>query len=108
MLGAGYTLGVERLSVSASVVGGYAWNSLTVTETTGVAAGLPVEVDNSLVWRPGVSVWYDMSRRTALNVSVGHVMTRLRITFLDGGRLEKRDTRGDTTIVHVGVAYRVF
>jgi hyperosmotically inducible protein len=107
MLGAAYTFKSERLSVSASVVGGYAWNSLTVTDT-GTTAGLPVEVDNSLVWRPGASVWYDLSRRTALNVSVGHVLTRLRITFLEGGRLEKRDTRGDTTIVHVGIAYRLF
>jgi hypothetical protein len=35
-------------------------------------------------------------------------MTRLRITFLEAGRLQKRDTRGDTTIVHVGIAYRLF
>jgi hypothetical protein len=107
MLGAGYTLGSERLSVSISVVGGYAWNSLTVT-ATGSAEGLPVEVDNSLVWRPGVSVWYDASRRTAVNVSVGHVRTRLRLTVLDDGRLEKRPARGDTTIVHAGIAYRLF
>jgi len=107
MVGAGYTLGSERLSVSASVVGGYAWNSLTVT-ATGTAEGLPVEVDNSLVWRPGVSVWYDVSRRTAVRVSVGQVRTRLRLTVLDGGRLEKRDARGDTTIVHAGIAYRLF
>lgn len=107
MLGAGYTLGSERVSVSVSVVGGYAWNSLTVT-ATGTAEGLPVEVDNSLVWRPGVSVWYDVSRRTAVSVSVGQVRTRLRLTVLDDGRLEKRDARGDTTIVHAGIAYRLF
>ena len=107
MLGAGYTLGSERLSVSASVVGGYAWNSLSVT-ATGTAEGLPVEVDNSLVWRPGVSVWYDVSRRTVVSVSVGQVRTRLRLTVLDDGRLEKRDARGDTTIVHAGIAYRLF
>jgi hypothetical protein len=107
MLGAGYTLGSERFSVSASVVGGYAWNSLTVT-ATGTAEGLPVEVDNSLVWRPGVSVWYDVSRRTAVSVSVGQVRTRLRLTVLDDGRLEKRDRSGDTTIVHAGIAYRLF
>jgi len=107
MLGVGYALGSERLSVSASVVGGYAWNSLSVT-ATGTAEGLPVEVDNSLVWRPGVSVWYDVSRRTVVSVSVGQVRTRLRLTVLDDGRLEKRDARGDTTIVHAGIAYRLF
>ena len=107
MLSAGYTIASERTSLSASVVGGYAWNSLTVTDT-GTAVGLPVEVDNSLAWRPGVSLWYDVSRRTALNLSVGRVFTRLRLTVLDGGRLEKRSARGDTMIVHAGIAYKLF
>ena len=107
MLGASYTFASERTSLSASLVGGYAWNSLTVTDT-GIAAGLPVGVDNSLAWRPGVSLWYDVNRRTALNLSVGHVITRLRLTVLEGGRLEKRPVRGDTTIVHAGVAYKLF
>ena len=107
MAGLGYTLVRGRVSVSPSIVGGIAFNSLTVTET-GAAAGVPVEVDNSLVWRPGVSAWIDMSRRIAVNVSAGHVMTGLRVTILEGGRLVKRDVRGDTTTVHAGVAYKLF
>ena len=107
MIGAGYTLAGERVSVSPSVVGGLAFNSLTITDT-GAAAGVPVEVDNGVAWRPGVTVWYELSRRLALNVSGGHVMTRLRITLLDGGRLVRRRERGDTTIVHAGLAYKVF
>jgi hypothetical protein len=107
MLGAGYTIGSERASLAASLVGGYAWNSLTVTDT-GLAAGLPVEVSNSLVWRPGVSLWYDVGRKTALNLSVGHIVTRLRLTVLNDGRLERQSTRGDTTIVHAGIAYKLF
>jgi hypothetical protein len=107
MLGSSYTVTTARASLSASVVGGYAWNSLTITDT-GIAAGLPVEVDNSLTWRPGVSLWYDLTRKTALNLSVGHVRTGLRVTVLCDGRLEKRKVRGDTTIVHAGIAYRLF
>ena len=107
MFGAGYTIGTERASLSASLVGGYAWNSLRVTDT-GNAEGLPVEVGNSVAWRPGVSLWYDVNRRTALNVSVGHVRTKLRLIVLEGGRLEKRSERGDTTIMHAGIAYKLF
>lgn len=107
MFGIGYAIVSERVSLSGSVVGGYAWNSLTVTDT-GAVEGLPVEVGNSLAWRPGLSLWYDVSRRTALNLSVGHVMTRLRLTVLEGARLEKRRARGDTTIVHAGLAYKLF
>lgn len=107
MGGLSYTIASERVSVSPSIVGGVSFNSLTITDT-GAAAGVPVEVDNSLAWRPGVSVWFDLSRRFALNVSGGYVMTRLRITVLEGGRLVKRDERGDTTIVHAGLAYKLF
>lgn len=107
MVGIGYTVASERVSLSPSLAGGIAFNSLTITHT-GVATGVAVEVDNSLVWRPGVSAWFDVSRRFALNVSAGYVMTRLRVTVLEGGRLTKQDARGDTAIVHAGVAYRLF
>jgi hypothetical protein len=107
MLGVGYTLTAERLSVAPSLVAGPSFNSLTITDI-GVAAGVPVEVDNSLAWRPGVSVWFEMGRRLAVNVSGGYLMTRLRITALEGGRLVKRDERGDTALVRAGLAYKLF
>ncbi len=107
MLGVGYTIGSRRVSLSPSIVGGYAFNSLTVTDV-GATAALPVEVDNSLVWRVGASAWFDVSRRFAINVSGGYLMTGLRLTVLDGGRLVRRDTRGDTALVHAGLAYKIF
>ena len=107
MAGLSYTLAFERVSVASSLVGGLSFNSLTVTDT-GAAAGVPVEVGNGLAWRPGVSVWFELNRRLALNVSGGHVMTNLPITVLEGGRLVKRNERGDTTIGHAGLAYKVF
>jgi hypothetical protein len=39
---------------------------------------------------------------------MGYIMTGLRLTVLDDGRLEHREVSGDTAIVHVGVAYRIF
>jgi hypothetical protein len=107
MLGIGYTHAGTRFSVAPSIVGGYSFNSLTVTDT-GIARGLPVEVANSLAWRVGVSTWFDLTRRTALNASVGYLMTGLRLTVLEDGRLVERHPRGDTTVLHLGVAYRLF
>lgn len=107
MFGVSYTLGSERVSVAPSIVGGPSFNSLTITDT-GAAAGVPVEVDNSLAWRPGVSVWFEVNRRLALNVSAGYVVTRLHITVLEGSRLEKRSERGDTPVAHAGLAYKLF
>ncbi|MGH9349861.1 MAG: BON domain-containing protein [Vicinamibacterales bacterium] len=107
MAGVGYTLAADRLSITPSIVGGYAFNSLTVTDT-GVVRGLPVEVGNSFVWRLGTSAWYDVSRRIAINASIGYVMTGLRLTVLGDERLETHRASGDTAIVHVGLAYRLF
>lgn len=107
MAGVGYTLAANRFSLTPSIVAGYAFNSLTVIGT-GAAAGLPVEVDNSLAWRVGASAWFNLNRRIAANVSSGYLMTRLTFTVLDAGRLVRRKGRGDTATIHAGLAYRLF
>jgi hypothetical protein len=107
MGGLGYTWASGRVSVSPSIVGGVAFNSLTVPET-GEAGRIAIEVGNSFVWRPGVSVWVDVTRRAAVNLSLGYVVMGLRVTFLENGGLVKRDVTGDTAIVHAGFAYKLF
>jgi BON domain len=107
MGGVSYTLASDRMSISPSIVGGVAFNSLTAP-TAGDAERIAVEVGNSLIWRPGVSWWFDVSRRAAVNVSTGYMVTRLRVTFLEDGHLVSHDLRGDTTIVQAGVAYKLF
>jgi hypothetical protein len=107
MGGVGYTFASSRLSVAPSLVGGVAFNSVTVP-TSGVVDRVAVEVGNSLVWRPGVSMWVDVSRRAAVNVSAGYVVMGLRVTFLEDGRLVQQDVRGNATVVHAGLAYKLF
>lgn len=107
MLGLGYTLVLGRVSVAPSIVGGYAFNSIAVPET-GASGRLAVSVRNSLAWRPGVSVWIDTGRRTSLNLSVGRVMTRVRVTFIDDGRIDQQELAAHSTLMSVGLAYRVF
>jgi hypothetical protein len=107
MAGLGYTLVESRLSIAPSIVAGYAFNSLSITDT-GSARGLPVEVHNSLALRAGVSTWFDLTERTAVNAAVGYLVTGLRLTVLENGQLVARDASGNTALVHVGVAYRLF
>jgi hyperosmotically inducible protein len=107
MAGVGYTMPFGRLSVTASVVAGYAFNSLRVPEAGG-ARGLPVDVTNSVVWRPGLAVWIDTSRRTSLNLSLGRAFTRPRVTFVDDAGLVDRNVRADTTVLLAGLVYRLF
>jgi len=107
MIGLGYTFGSDRVTVSPSLVAGIAFNSLSVPDV-GAADRIAVGVGKSLVWRPGVSVWFDVNRRIALNMTAGYVVTGLRVTFLEDGRLVKQSVSGDTTIVHAGLAYKLF
>jgi hypothetical protein len=107
MGGVSYTLGNNRVSVAPSIVSGVAFNSLTVP-VAGEAGGIAVEVGNSFIWRPGVSMWIDLNRRAAVNLSMGYAFTRLNVTFLEGTQLVQRDVPGDTSIVHVGMVYKVF
>lgn len=107
MAGLAYTVVAGRVSISPSLVGGYAFNSIVVPRA-GNAGRLAIEADHSLVWRPGVSVWIDTSRRTAAHLSVGLLRTRLNVTFVDAGVIEQRTLRGDATMVSIGLAYRLF
>lgn len=107
MAGVSYTFASDRVSVSPSLVAGVAFNSLSIEET-GRVDRIAVEVGRSLVWRPGISMWFDVSRRAALNVSAGYIVTGLDVTFLENGRLVKQHLSGDTTIVHAGIAYKIF
>jgi hypothetical protein len=107
MAGLSYTLARDRISLSPSLVAGVAFNSVNAPDA-GAADGIAVEADTSFIWGPNLSVWVDLNRRVAINLSAGHVMTRLHVTVLDEGRLVKRGMSGDTTLLHVGAAYKIF
>jgi hypothetical protein len=107
MVGLAYTVVAGRFSISPSLVGGYSFNSI-VAPKEGSVGRLAIDADNSLAWRPGVSVWIDTGRRTAANLSVGLLRTRLNVTYIDAGVIEQRSMRGDATMVSIGVAYRLF
>ncbi|MGD9905363.1 MAG: BON domain-containing protein [Vicinamibacterales bacterium] len=107
MAGVHYTLPIGRMSLSPSVVAGYAFNRLSVPQE-GAARDLPVDVTNSLVWRPGLALWVDATRRTAFTVSVGRAFTRPRVTYVENGLLVDRHVRAGATVLLAGVVYRLF
>jgi len=105
MGGIGYTVQRGETSIGTSIAAGYAFNSVSRPRGDGRTA---VAVDNSWVLRPGVSVWHDLGRRLALNVSFNYVLTELGVTFLEDGRLIKRDISGNTAVIQAGLAYKFF
>lgn len=106
MAGLAYTVVVGPVSVSPSLVAGYALNSIDVPDSG--AGHVAVDVDNSWAWRPGVSVWLNTSPRTAVNVSMGRLMTRLHLTVVENGQIGRHTLDGDATMVSVGLAYKLF
>jgi hyperosmotically inducible protein len=107
MAGLAYTLGDDRVSASLSLVGGVAFNSLSQQHRS-AGPVWALDVSDSFAWRPGVSLWVDLSRRTALNVSAGYLVTRPRLSVLDDDRVQPRAFRGDAVILSTGVAYKLF
>lgn len=108
MVGLAYTVRSGPVSVSPSLVGGYSFNGVSVSGAGAPAGRLAVDVSNGLAWRPGVSVWIDTGRRTAANISLGQVRTRLKVTFIEDGRVDTRTLAGHATMVSIGFAYTVF
>ena len=107
MAGLSYAVGGARVSTSWSVVGGRAFNSLSVHgDSQGPVWAL--EVRDSFAWRPGMALWIEASRRFAFNVSAQYLVTRPRVTWLDQDRTETRTVRGDATTISTGVVYKLF
>ena len=107
MGGVEYGVSRGRVATGFSLVGGYAFNSLAVDKGR-IGPGRAIAVDNSLAFRTGVGVWYDVTPRVGLNVFAGYRVTRPRVTFASDAAISTRRLDADTVLLSVGVAYWVF
>jgi hypothetical protein len=104
MAGVSYSLNRDRVWISPSLVAGIALNSVKDREDDDTL----FELDNSFAWRPGVSVWYDLTDRVGLNTFLGYVVTRpdLRLEGLpDSSTIE---FEADSLVWTAGFAVWVF
>jgi hypothetical protein len=115
MAGYGYSYRLNRELVTASVVGGYAFNSMSLAPAAADAyhdrlgaRSLTSSTSNAFVVRPGVSFWHDVSEKVGLNVSVGFLVARPRVTVRSTLGEDERRIRADTFQVKVGLAYSIF
>ncbi len=107
MAGLEYGIVRGRLAAGASIVAGYAFNSLDV-DATRAGTGRAVAVGNSFVWRPGVSLWYDVSPRIGINLFGGYLFTRPEATFASDTSVVTHRLRANAVVVSAGVAYWIF
>ncbi len=107
MGGVSYGLLGERQSVSFSIVAGMAFNSLSLPANI-TPGEIPLTIGNSLAVRPGVSLWLDLDRRIAINLSGGYLMTRPRLRVLHEGQIRTRALRADAILINAGIVYKIF
>ena len=63
---------------------------------------------NTLVLKPEIGVWYDITRRVFLNVNAGYMMARPDVEIVTAVSTERRKARADQFILKVGVVYSIF
>lgn len=107
MAGLAYNIAHDRGVVSASIVGGYAFNSLAADRRV-AGAGRAIGVRGAPAWRAGVSTWYDVGSRIGLHLFVGGLFARPRVTFATDEAVWTEKMRADALIISVGVAYWLF
>ena len=107
MAGVQYGFARARLSAGASLVAGYAFNNLDIDETA-AGRGRAVDVGNSFVWRPGASVWYDVTPRIGINLFGGYLFTRPTVTYVSDTAVETHRLRANSVVISVGLAYWIF
>ena len=107
MVGVEYGVARGRLAAGASIVAGYAFNSLDA-DITQAGPGRAVAVGNSFVWRPGVSLWYDVAPRLGINLFAGYLFTRPRVTFASDTAILTDRLPANAVVVSIGTAYWIF
>ena len=107
MAGIEYGVARGRFAAGGSVVGGYSFNRLDI-DTERPGPGRAIAVGNSLVWRPGAGVWWDVSPRVGIHVFGGYLFARPAVTFASDTSIATERLRVNAAVVSVGVAYWVF
>jgi len=115
MAGYGYTYSFGRTSVSAQLVGGYAFVSFDQTSAAADAYrdrlgahALTLHTSNTFVLRPQTSVWINLSKKFGVNLTTGYVIARPRLTVRSSLGEESLRLRADMIVVSSGLVYKIF
>jgi len=108
-----YTEG--RVSLGISIVAGPSFNSFSVDDAARAAYRTrlrsdlnDVSVKTSLAVRPGVGIWYDLSRWLAVGASIDYMVNRLTAETTVGNVESSTKWKTDHLGFHFGVVVGVF
>jgi hypothetical protein len=105
--GVAYGAQGDRRTISFSLVGGIAFNSLELPDVM-AEPEIPLSISNSFAVRPGTSLWFDVDRRFAVNIAASYLMTRPRVRVLADGEIQTRSLRADALLINAGIVYKLF
>jgi hypothetical protein len=113
--GYGYTHIMGRTKVSTNVLAGYAMTSFRLRDGFAQAfrteSGLEaIDVKSASTWvvKPEVSAWRDLTRKVGLNLSVGYMIARPKLTVTPTVDNETRRVTADVFMIKVGAVYSIF
>jgi hypothetical protein len=116
MAGYGYTHMFRGVTMSANLLAGYAFSSFSLNPAGEQAYRVQLDVEpvraaasNTVVVKPELSTWIDITPRVGLNLNVGYMVARpeVRIRTSDGNE-ERRRIHADRFMLKAGIAYTVF
>jgi len=114
LAGFGHTKRLGRFTASASVSGGYQFNSLTADSGIGAAFSrtgvslIGVRVNDSGVVKPEVALWYDVFRHVGVGVAAAYLFTRPDETITTAAGSQVRHLNADTWELTTGVTFGVW
>jgi hypothetical protein len=115
MAGYGYTHLIRHYAITADVLGGYAIGSIAISDLASAAyrrslgvATAEANASNSIVLKPEIGVWYDITKKVYLNVNAGYMFARPDVEIVTTAGIDKRKARADQFILKVGVVYSLF
>jgi hypothetical protein len=115
MFGYGYTWAIKRTTISADLLGGYAFGSMKLASGAedayrsrlGVQA-VDADASNPWVLKPELDIWRDLNRNFGLNINIGYMVARPEVTITTSSGLDRRTARADQFLVKVGLVYSIF
>jgi hypothetical protein len=115
MAGYGYTRTVRRYAITADVLAGYAIGSIKISDqavaayrrSQGVSAA-EANAGNTLVLKPEIGVWYDITKKLFFNVNAGYMIARPEVEVVTPLGTDARTARADQFILKVGIVYSIF
>lgn len=115
MAGVSYIQQFHRYAVSAGIVGGWAFTSLSQSDAERTAygnqVGIPgasVSISNCLAVEPNVTFWYELGHHLAASASVAYMVARPTLTASGPAGTRADRVNLSATVITFALVYGVF